>query len=140
MKWPTLALPLLASLASTQGPPPGAVPMMRFECSQLVIDRIDPLVNPGLTPSPHLHQIVGGNSFNATLQHDLPTQSTCTSCTFSEDFSNYWTAVMYFKHTNGSFTRVSVAILWLFLSFGLTCILYRFPKSPTISPALLMVV
>ncbi|EAT76517.2 hypothetical protein SNOG_16145 [Parastagonospora nodorum SN15] len=81
-------------------------PMLRFQCSQLVIDRIDPLVNPGLIPSPHLHQIVGGNSFNATLSHDLPSVSTCTSCTFAEDFSNYWTAVMYFRARNGTYKRV----------------------------------
>jgi hypothetical protein len=81
-------------------------PMLRFQCSQLVIDRIDPLVNPSVIPSPHLHQIVGGNSFNASLSHDLPSQSTCTSCTFSEDFSNYWTAVMYFRARNGTYKRV----------------------------------
>ncbi len=38
--------------------------------------------------------------------HDLPTVSTCTSCTFSEDFSNYWTAVLYFRARNGTFIRV----------------------------------
>jgi hypothetical protein len=32
--------------------------------------------------------------------------STCTSCTFSEDFSNYWTASLYFKARNGTFKRV----------------------------------
>jgi hypothetical protein len=31
--------------------------MLRFGCSQVVIDRIDPLVNPGLAPSPHMHQV-----------------------------------------------------------------------------------
>ena len=71
---------------------------------------------------------------------DLPELSTCTTCRFKEDFSNYWTAVMYFKHTNGSFTRVSATVLWLFSSFGLTCILYRFPKGPTISLAVPTVV
>lgn len=40
---------------------------MRFMCSQLVVDRIDPLVSPGMNPSPHLHQIVGGNSFNVSV-------------------------------------------------------------------------
>ncbi|KAF2634656.1 hypothetical protein P280DRAFT_523852 [Massarina eburnea CBS 473.64] len=82
---------------------------MRFECSQLVVDRLDPLVNPGTKPSPHLHQIVGGNSFNVSMDpklHDLPSASTCTSCTFSEDFSNYWTAVLFFRARNGTFKRV----------------------------------
>ena len=37
---------------------------------------------------------------------DLPTLSTCTTCRFKEDLSNYWTAVMYFKHSNGTFFRV----------------------------------
>ncbi|KAI5861638.1 hypothetical protein GGS23DRAFT_606191 [Durotheca rogersii] len=104
MQWKALALALLVEHGSGQ-----IFPMMRFGCSQLVVDRIDPLVSPGSIPSPHLHQIVGGNSFNATMDpatHDLPTGSTCTSCTFSEDFSNYWTAVLYFRARNGTFTRV----------------------------------
>lgn len=84
-------------------------PMLRFQCSQLVVERLDPLVNPGLVPSPHVHQIVGGDSFNASMDpttHDLVTKSGCTSCTFSEDFSNYWTAVLYFRARNGTYKRV----------------------------------
>ncbi len=38
--------------------------------------------------------------------HDLVKDSTCTSCTFSEDFSNYWTAVLYFRARNGTYRRV----------------------------------
>ena len=38
--------------------------------------------------------------------HDMVKMSTCTSCQFSEDFSNYWTAVLYFKARNGTFKRV----------------------------------
>ncbi|KAI1141377.1 hypothetical protein F5Y05DRAFT_409932 [Hypoxylon sp. FL0543] len=104
MQWKALALALLVRHGSGQ-----AFEMMRFSCSQLVIDRLDPLVNPGMVPSPHLHQIVGGNSFNASMDpadHDLPSLSTCTSCTFSEDFSNYWTAVLYFRARNGTYKRV----------------------------------
>ena len=36
--------------------------LLRFGCSQLVVERLDPLVNPGANPSPHLHQIIGGVS------------------------------------------------------------------------------
>src|SRR5271163_4174565 len=32
--------------------------------------------------------------------------ASCTTCQFSEDFSNYWTAVMYFKAKNGTYKRV----------------------------------
>jgi hypothetical protein len=103
MQWKALALALLlVEHGASQS-------MLRFSCSQLVIDRIDPLVHADLIPAPHLHQIVGGNSFNATMDiatHDVVQSSTCTSCTFSEDFSNYWTAVLYFKARNGTFIRV----------------------------------
>jgi hypothetical protein len=64
--------------------------MLRFGCSQLVVERLDPLVNPGMVGTPHVHQIIGGNSFRANMtpvEYDLPSHSTCTSCTFSEDFS-----------------------------------------------------
>ncbi|KAF2792482.1 hypothetical protein K505DRAFT_246579 [Melanomma pulvis-pyrius CBS 109.77] len=83
--------------------------MMRFACSKLVVERLDPLVNPGMIGTPHVHQIVGGNSFKADMkpvEYDLPTQSTCTSCTFAEDFSNYWTAALYYRARNGTYKRV----------------------------------
>ncbi|OCL06461.1 hypothetical protein AOQ84DRAFT_390167 [Glonium stellatum] len=83
--------------------------LIRFGCAQLVTQRLDPLVTPGQNPSPHVHQIIGGNSFNVTMDpknHDPPTLSTCTSCQPSEDFSNYWTAVLYFRAQNGTFKRV----------------------------------
>jgi hypothetical protein len=66
-----------------------ATALLRFPCAQLVIDRLDPLVTPGQAPSPHLHQILGGNSFNVTMDPSkhMPGESTCTSCQFSEDFS-----------------------------------------------------
>jgi hypothetical protein len=37
---------------------------------------------------------------------DVSDRATCTTCTFTEDTSNYWTAVMYFKARNGSYKRV----------------------------------
>ena len=42
--------------------------MLRFACSQLTIERADPLVSPGQSPAPHAHQIIGGNSFNLTVR------------------------------------------------------------------------
>ena len=41
--------------------------------------------------------------------NDLPKLATCTTCRFKEDLSNYWTAVMYFKHQNGSYIRVCLS-------------------------------
>ncbi|KAF2837285.1 hypothetical protein M501DRAFT_1006782 [Patellaria atrata CBS 101060] len=82
--------------------------LLRFGCSQLVVQRTDPLVNPGMAPSPHVHQIIGGNSFNITMdpKKDMPASSTCTTCQFAENFSNYWTAILYFKARNGTYKRV----------------------------------
>jgi hypothetical protein len=38
--------------------------------------------------------------------HDISQVATCTTCTFAEDFSNYWTAVLFFKARNGTYKRV----------------------------------
>ena len=46
---------------------------LRFGCSQLVVERSDPIVQPGILPSAHVHQIVGGNAFNSTV-------SPCPDC------------------------------------------------------------
>jgi hypothetical protein len=102
MLWKTAALAALAPSLTTA--------LLRFSCSQLVIERLDPLVNPGQLQSPHLHQIIGGNAFNATMDPSVSPadQATCTTCTFSEDFSNYWTAVLFFRARNGTFKRVPI--------------------------------
>jgi len=100
-----LAQDVLAQTGSARGSD-----FLRFGCSQLVIERTDPLVNPGVIPSPHMHQIVGGSSFNTTMDirvADPSMTSKCTSCKMSEDFSNYWTASIYFRSPeNGTFKRV----------------------------------
>jgi hypothetical protein len=81
--------------------------MLRFGCSQISIDRVDPLVNPSAIPSPHMHQIIGGNAFNASIPStDVAGLASCTSCNYADDFSNYWTANMYFKARNGTYKRV----------------------------------
>ena len=80
---------------------------LRFPCSTLTFQRLDPAGQPGALPSAHLHHIVGGNAFNATMTGDVGDRATCTTCQMAEDFSNYWTAVMYFKDPkNGSYHRV----------------------------------
>jgi len=121
---------LLAQNAAAQNANVGK--LLRFACSHLVIERTDPIVQPGAVPSSHTHQIVGGNSFNATVSllrlrrvpsrgsgsllmacqmdpanMDPAAASTCTTCTYSEDFSNYWTASLYFRSPeNGSYKMV----------------------------------
>jgi hypothetical protein len=63
MYWNTLAAAaLLSQSVSAQN-------MLRFACSQLTVERADPLVSPGQSPAPHTHQIIGGNSFNLSVTH-----------------------------------------------------------------------
>lgn len=47
MQWATVLILTLATYSSA---------LVRFHCSQLVTQRLDPLINPGLNPSPHVHQ------------------------------------------------------------------------------------
>ncbi|KAK0610602.1 hypothetical protein B0T17DRAFT_621070 [Bombardia bombarda] len=85
-----------------------AAGVLRFGCSQITVERLDPLVTPGQAPSPHIHQVVGGNAFNTsiTAHADVSSLASCTTCSFSEDLSNYWTANVYFRARNGSYKRV----------------------------------
>jgi hypothetical protein len=79
---------------------------LRFPCSTLTFQRLDPAGQPGSNPSAHVHHIVGGNAFNATMLGDVGERATCTTCQMAEDFSNYWTATLYAKAANGSYHRV----------------------------------
>jgi hypothetical protein len=114
---------------------------IRFGCSTVSVQRLDPLVEPGNVPSSHVHQVRrikdclhhsdrtnhprdcgrqcfqrnddrryrrAGNMYNLCLHRGV-------SSTYKQDgyvlitcfsFSNYWTAALYFKHTNGSYKRV----------------------------------
>jgi len=80
---------------------------LRFPCSTLTTQRLDPAAQPGALPSAHLHMIVGGNAFNATMLGDVGERATCTTCQMADDFSNYWVAHMYFKDPkNGTYHLV----------------------------------
>jgi hypothetical protein len=72
MFWQSIALlSLSAQHAAAQGEETklGSSDFIRFGCSQLVVDRIDPLVTPGLNPSPHMHQIVSRHFEQQLLQN-----------------------------------------------------------------------
>ncbi|KAK3348968.1 hypothetical protein B0T25DRAFT_609353 [Lasiosphaeria hispida] len=102
MLWPTLVLAAVVEAQFMQG-----LNHLRFGCSQITIERLDPLVDPGRMPTPHMHQVVGGNAFNASMPStDISQIATCTTCGPADDFSNYWTANIYFRARNGSYKRV----------------------------------
>lgn len=78
--------------------------MLRFGCAESVIDRIDPLVNPGQAPSPHMHQVVGGNAFNVSMAStDIAKLATCTTCSYSEDVSTFSYETTDQEHTDRLF-------------------------------------
>jgi len=37
---------------------------------------------------------------------DVSKLASCTSCSFTQDLSNYWTAAVYFRARNGTYKRV----------------------------------
>jgi len=45
------------ALAQASGSQLGADGFIRFGCSQLVVERTDPLVTPGMNPSPHMQYV-----------------------------------------------------------------------------------
>ncbi|TRM65774.1 hypothetical protein BD626DRAFT_485779 [Schizophyllum amplum] len=99
--WSTLLVFALAA-------PQFAQALLRFPCAQTTVVRSDPLVNPDSVGA-HLHQVVGGASFdfNMPTGYDLQAQSTCSSCSIVENKSNYWTPTLYFQSpSNGTLTRV----------------------------------
>lgn len=72
----------------------------------MYVQLLNPLPEGAILISTKVHQIVGGNAFNATMTGDIGEQGDCTTCAYTENHSNYWTASMYFRHENGSYKRV----------------------------------
>ncbi|RYP08900.1 hypothetical protein DL764_001610 [Monosporascus ibericus] len=52
---------------------------LRVGCSTLSVQPLDLLVEPGNIPSQHVHQIVGGNSFDADMKGGIGEQASCTA-------------------------------------------------------------
>jgi hypothetical protein len=71
----------------------------------LVVERADPIVNPGLVAG-HVHTIMGGSGFGFTMDYNQTQESQCSSCAPIADKSNYWIPSLYYQAENGSFTPV----------------------------------
>ena len=71
----------------------------------LVTDRLDPILSPGKAAG-HVHSVIGGNGFAATMDFAKTQASTCTNMPIKADLSNYWMPTVYFHAKNGSFIRV----------------------------------
>ncbi|KAL2798642.1 hypothetical protein BJX66DRAFT_36175 [Aspergillus keveii] len=78
----------------------------KVPCSNpLVVERADPIVNPGLAAG-HVHTIMGGSGFGFTMDYNQTQESQCSSCAPIADKSNYWIPSLYYQAENGSFTPV----------------------------------
>ena len=87
----------------------------------LVSTRLDPVVQPGVQSS-HVHNIVGGNNFNATYDSNFLLSSTCTTSPVTADKSNYWAPAMYFvNHSTApaTFSRIHSSFNIYYLPRGL---------------------
>ncbi|MCJ1440494.1 MAG: hypothetical protein MMC23_000978 [Stictis urceolatum] len=73
----------------------------------LVIERLDPAISPGQIPSNHVHSVVGGNGWSATMDFAQTQKADCSTVSPKADKSNYWMPNLYFQDPkNGSFIRV----------------------------------
>lgn len=69
----------------------------RVPCTlPLVQERIDPIVQPGVSPSQHLHTVHGASNFADDATYETLRASRCTSCQVLQDMSNYWVPTLYF--------------------------------------------
>lgn len=104
----------------------------RLPCkAPLLVERADPIVNPG-KPSGHLHTIMGGNGFGFDMDYADTQASTCSSCTVTKDFSNYWVPSLFYQGADGKFQSVKQ------IGGGLIYYLQRSdPKDPEFANGLL---
>ncbi len=99
----TLALGALSPVNAQQGP----YFVLGGGGQPLTIERVDPLLSAGKTPSQHVHSVVGGNGFAASMDFAQTQKSTCATIDVKADKSNYWMPNLYFHvPSNGSFIRV----------------------------------
>lgn len=69
---------------------------------RLTLERLDPIVTPGLV-SGHVHHVFGGNSFSPSMSQAQAISSSCTTGDIEADKSIYWTPAVYWQAKNGSF-------------------------------------
>lgn len=64
-------------------------------CSPLTIQRRDPIVSPNQDLSDHVHAVIGGTAFDASLTPERALQSVATTCDKELDHSDYWVPQLY---------------------------------------------
>lgn len=99
MKFPCAILAAFALL-------PGATrAFWILDHGSLTQDRLDPIVEAGRVSS-HVHNIVGGSAFAATLDASTMARSNCTTSPVQADRSNYWVPQLYHRDATNGVSRV----------------------------------
>ncbi|KAL7619456.1 hypothetical protein AAE478_009995 [Parahypoxylon ruwenzoriense] len=82
--------------------------------------RMDPIVSPG-SVSTHSHSIMGGSSFNLTIEGEELLGSRCTNAKIANDKSNYWVPGLWFQSpVNGTFKKVPLYYMNVYYKFDAT--------------------
>ncbi|KAK4952659.1 hypothetical protein LTR10_009465 [Elasticomyces elasticus] len=96
---PINAMATAFSLATLLSAPVSA--FWRMPCpGRLVLERIDPLIFPGVV-SPHVHTVSGGSGFGFETSYEQQRESACSSCPIKQDLSAYWTPKLYYMGKDG---------------------------------------
>ena len=72
----------------------------------IVSEMLDPVMAPGQTPSNHVHEVYGGDKFQATWDYQTAQSSSCNNMGPKVDHSNYWFPALYFHGADNTFTKV----------------------------------
>lgn len=75
-------------------------------CQPLTVQRRDPLVQPGADLSDHVHSVIGGTAFSASLDPTKALASGATTCDKELDHSVYWTPQLYHITADGKYEIV----------------------------------
>ncbi|KAI7246090.1 hypothetical protein KC352_g14322, partial [Hortaea werneckii] len=74
----------------------------RMPCpGRLLLERIDPIVDPGEV-SGHVHTVSGGSGFGFNTTFEQQRDSACSSCPIKQDMSAYWTPKLYWMSEDGN--------------------------------------
>ncbi|KAK3673012.1 hypothetical protein LTR78_007123 [Recurvomyces mirabilis] len=72
-----------------------------LNCAPLLQARLDPIKQPGVWPSSHVHAVVGSTAF---AQHMIGVSSgKATTCDKATDHSNYWSPTLYHMRSDGQY-------------------------------------
>lgn len=99
----------------------------RAECKVLTHTRLDPIVNCGQAPSPHLHSVFGSEHFSPVVSAGDLAKPFSTSCNIREDGSMYWNPALY-GVIDGVYDRIPTFAFVYYMTYGKDEHLHAYPR------------